>query len=220
MTELETAASACRARIANAERGLAYATEKYEAEITAQALGDATGSAAALDKRVADLRTRQEAATAWLQRERSALAGILRAIEAADQAEAARAAEAKAVALAEKLDRLDKQAAKVAGILRTAGDEFAGLISIARELGVIRNVDGVMDGGAAVLPLVHGATVDIIRNGLGSLFPNAQETLNRRNERADRGLVAAARLVRYCATGEPVDGEPVDGDDGDQAEAA
>jgi hypothetical protein len=215
MTELETAASACRARIANAEKALIYATDKYEAEITAQAIGNAAGSASALDKRVADLATKKEEALKWLERERAGLAGIEAAIEAEKQSAAELLAEAKAVALAENLDRLDKQAAKVAGILRTAGDEFAGLISIARELGAIPNIDRVLDTGAAIEPLIRGATIEIIRNGLGSLFPNAAEVLVRRNERTDCGLVRAARVVRYRATG-----EPVDGDDGGQAEAA
>jgi hypothetical protein len=224
MTELETAASACRARIANAERALAYATEKYEAEITAQALGNAAGSASALDKRVADLATKKEEALKWLERERDILAGIMRALEQEKRRAAEADAEAQRIRILEILGRLDKAASRATLAIAKAGEAMDELLEIAAELGAI----GDGEGGAAsrnnaTLPLLQGAAIDLIRAGtgaLGSRFPNSADVRLRRNERVDCGLVRAARVVRYRATGEPVDGEPVDGDDGDQAEAA
>jgi hypothetical protein len=206
-TDLQTAASACRARIAAAEKALTYAREKYQEEIAAQAIEPNSGSTSARDKRVADLATKRDDAEGRLARERDGLAGIMRAIEAEKQSAAELLAEAKRVAIHEALGRLDKQAAKVADAIRLAGEQASELIEIAREIGPVETDEGVTLNGV-LEPLLTGMTIEIIRaQPLGSRFPNAHEVILRRNEKTDFGVRRAARIVRHRATGEPVDGD-------------
>lgn len=216
MPDLHIARSACLARIANAERSFTHATEKYEAEITAQAIGNAADSASALDKRMAELATKKDDALKWLERERAGLAGIEAAIEAEARQAAELLAEAKAAAQEEILTRLHKAALKAASAIRKAGDDFADLVAIARELGPISDGQGGSAGlNGSLEPLVQGATIEVIRAGLGAQFPNAADVLLRRNESVDYGLVGAAKVIRHRATG----GGRGNADD-DQAEAA